>query len=167
MEAINEVVMDPDAFFVLPPELQQQIALDLDRESLLNLCAASKRLKRNICEDEYFWKIKYKKDHDLIEKVKRDLTWKENYFILPGLPIRSDRLNLGPGFARRVQIPMQPRIIHPDDIERWKKQIFYARGKIYHREILPYKGKNLGCVGEAPFIGLRRDGLPICWTSRS
>jgi hypothetical protein len=55
-------VYTPEQFLSLPAELQQSIALDLDYQSLMNLCTGAKGLKQTICEDEGFWKAKYMRD---------------------------------------------------------------------------------------------------------
>lgn len=57
-----ERVYEPSEFLQLPLEMQQTIAMELDIQSLLNLCAASKGLKGTICDDDTFWRNKYIRD---------------------------------------------------------------------------------------------------------
>lgn len=44
----------------LPRDLQRRTALNLDYDSIINLCRTNKRLVY-ICRDPYFWKDKIKK----------------------------------------------------------------------------------------------------------
>ena len=43
--------------------LLRLLALDLDMPSLLNLCLSSKRMNREICENNHFWRNKLYKDY--------------------------------------------------------------------------------------------------------
>lgn len=75
-----EETVTPSYLLSLPYELQQQIAMELDVQSALNLCLGAKALETAICKDDGFWREKYRRDFDT-KKVFEDLDWFENYRI--------------------------------------------------------------------------------------
>lgn len=92
------------------PELTFQIMLELDIQSINNLCQTTQEMQR-ICQNDYFWKLKFEKDglkfkehHNYIllyqlEYIWRELNnqplmgkWHQNYnrsisFNIPDLPL--------------------------------------------------------------------------------
>jgi hypothetical protein len=51
---MEEEVITPEYFLSLPAELQQKIAIDLDVQSILNLCSTSEIVDAKLCKDETF-----------------------------------------------------------------------------------------------------------------
>ena len=62
-------------FLELPPEIQQQIGLELDAKSLMELCASAKGIQGTICDDDVFWHRKYELDFP----GERVSLWKSSY----------------------------------------------------------------------------------------
>ena len=66
----------------LPKDILVLLALDLDVESVLNLCLSSKKINRKVCENRDFWRSRLKKDFPMINlKSGQDpkqiyLSWK-------------------------------------------------------------------------------------------
>ena len=68
-------------FSELPFEIQQKIAINLDIQSVLNLCLGSKTLQSVIYKDDNFWRNKYIRDLN-DKKVFENLDWLQNYRIM-------------------------------------------------------------------------------------
>ena len=71
-------IVEPSDLLRLPYELQLQIAMDLDTQSVLNLCSSARMLNSTLCKDEFFWKTKYTRDFGP-EKLYSRMTWLDNY----------------------------------------------------------------------------------------
>nr|QBK92116.1 MAG: F-box-like protein [Pithovirus LCPAC304] len=71
-------IVEPSDLLRLPYELQLQIAMDLDTQSVLNLCSSARMLNSTLCKDESFWKTKYTRDFGP-EKLYSRMTWLDNY----------------------------------------------------------------------------------------
>jgi len=50
----------------LPKDILVLLALDLDINTLLNLCLSSKKINRKVCENRDFWRSKLNKDFPMI-----------------------------------------------------------------------------------------------------
>jgi len=76
-----ETFIIPTEFSELPFEIQQKIAINLDIQSVLNLCLGSKTLQSVIYKDDNFWRNKYIRDLN-DKKVFENLDWLQNYRIM-------------------------------------------------------------------------------------
>jgi hypothetical protein len=56
----------------LPPDARRKIALDLDYDSIINLCN-TRRALAELCEDPYFWRTKLKKDFPNVDISELDI----------------------------------------------------------------------------------------------
>ena len=52
---------------MLPKDIVQKLALELDLETVLNICRASKRMNQVICDSKIFWMNRIKKEYPQIE----------------------------------------------------------------------------------------------------
>jgi hypothetical protein len=86
-------------------------------------------------------------------------------------------------FSRRCQKKMQPMVIQPSQVERWKQQTFIYKGQTYQREVMPYPKPRPGvypvylvCPSDAyPFLGVKTNNaretkdkypyIPCCYTT--
>jgi len=61
------------------------IALKLDYGSILNLCEVSKQFKDELCDNNYFWKLKYEKDFgkEIDAEVCHKLELEEQDYVIP------------------------------------------------------------------------------------
>jgi hypothetical protein len=77
---MEEEVITPEYFLSLPAELQQKIAIDLDVQSILNLCSTSEIVDAKLCKDETFWKQKHYRDFG-DKRAAGAFSWFESYKI--------------------------------------------------------------------------------------
>lgn len=75
---MEEEVLTPEYFLNLPIEVQQKIAIDLDVESILNLCQSSKMIESGLCADDTFWREKHYRDFGRLQ-APGAFTWFESY----------------------------------------------------------------------------------------
>src|SRR5947199_6697076 len=56
-----------------------RIGLELQPRDLLNLCQTSKEFLI-LCQDDYFWKLKFEKDFPSEESSQIVVSWRQEYF---------------------------------------------------------------------------------------
>jgi len=76
-----ETEMTPATFLALPDFLQREMLYYLDLNSILNVCAVSRKL-RELCDSEFFWERKTRLDFPDVLDLEFKPTWKEEYRFL-------------------------------------------------------------------------------------
>jgi hypothetical protein len=113
------------------------IAIDLDMPSLINFCQTSKNVNRKVCENNYFWVHKLKKDFNIdfkeISKMPKSSRLREKY--MKSLPAKKEYLQ----YSKIVETYTIPNHLLSAGIEKnkmdWIKIALY-RGTVYDSHAL-------------------------------
>ncbi len=68
----------PSYWELYPPEILRQFLMELSLNDLFNVCRTEKRVY-DICQDDIFWRMKYKQDYGDI--VLNETNWRMEYII--------------------------------------------------------------------------------------
>ena len=121
-----ETEITPVEFLDLPKEMQEEMLLHLDLNSILNLCAASIELREH-CKSEFFWKQKTKLDFPGVTVRKNKRFWKDEYKYLWIDTVTKERR-----IAELLDLPSDTRfdLLVDLDYTQLKELCDFAKGRI-------------------------------------